>query len=247
MLDDSSNVSIVNNTVANNVTTASCETCNASPHSAGLASEANDPVFQATLPAGAAHFSNPVALFNNIFWNNNAFHLSQSGPGATLVSDGFIDFEVRGTANAADTFTPRYSMLTNGQILGADGNLHPLPAGQGNIVGQDPLFVAPFTLELTVSGSRLDPQVAAVTITGQDPPVGLTGDYHLTALSPAIDRGAVYSNFPALPNGSSVLAPLVDYDGQVRPQLRTARLATPWDIGADEVPGLSLLRLRQLN
>src|SRR6185437_4268386 len=96
------------------------------PHSAGLASEANDPLFQATLPATAPHFSNPVALFNNIFWNNDAQTLSQFGPGATLVDNGFIDFEVHGTTNATDTFTPRYSDLTNGQILGPDGVQHAL-------------------------------------------------------------------------------------------------------------------------
>ena len=175
-LDDSSNVRIINNTVANNVSTGSSENSDGNPHSAGLASEANSPQFQATLPAGSPDFSNPRALFNNIFWNNNAFTLSQPGPGATLVDGGFIDFEIRGTTNNADTFTPRYSTLTNNQILGPDGVQRPLPGGQGNRVGEDPLFVTPFVLELTVSGSRLDPQVAAVTITGQDPPVGLTGE-----------------------------------------------------------------------
>ena len=111
--------------------------------------------------------------------------LDQFGPGATLVDAGFIDFEVRGTGNSTDTFTPRYSTLTNGQILGPDGVQRAVPGGQGNRIGEDPLFVTPFTLELAVSGSRLDPQAAAVTITGQDPPVGLTGDYHITAGSPA--------------------------------------------------------------
>jgi hypothetical protein len=33
-----------------------------------------------------------------------------------------------------------------------------------------------------------------------------------------------------------VFAPFVDYDGQFRPQLRSLRLLTPWDIGADEIP-----------
>ncbi len=56
--------------------------------------------------------------------------------------------------------------------------LKPVPANQGN-TSADPNFVLPFILELAVSGSRLDPQTAAVTITGQDPPVGLTGDYHI--------------------------------------------------------------------
>ena len=202
MLDDASRVSIINNTIANNDTTASSENSAIGvPHAAGLASEANDPLWQsdprytAQYPNAATRpdFSNPVALFNNIFWNNDAFTLDQFGPGATLVAQGFIDFEVHGTTNNADTFTPRYSDLTNGQILGPNGVLHALPGGQGNI-SADPLFVTPFINELTVSGSRLDPQQAAVSLTATDPPVGLTGDYHIQTTSPAIDRGAGFSN-----------------------------------------------------
>jgi hypothetical protein len=222
MLDDASKVSIANNTVANNVTTGSSENSAIGvPHSAGLASEANDPLwnndsrYAAQYPNAATRpgFSNPIALFNNIFWNNDAQTLSQFGPGATLVDQGFIDFEIHGTTNNADTFTPRYSLVTNGQILGPDGTQRALPTGQANIVGADPNFVQPFTLELAVSGSRLDPQQAAVTITGTDPPVGLTGDYHINLLSPAVDNGAGFSNLTApapaaqTPNSSSILAP----------------------------------------
>ena len=247
VLDDSSNVRIINNTVANNVSTASSENSDGNPHSAGLASEANDPLFQAMLPAGSPAFSRPRALFNNVFWNNNAFTLSQPGPGATLVNRGFIDFEVRGTAST-DTFTPRYSDLTNGQNLGPDGVLRPVPAGQGNLIGANPAFVAPFVNELAVSGSRLDPQTAAVTITGQDPPVGLTGNYHIAAGSPAIDRGVRCSNTPVPANlsactGTAVAAPTGipgDFDRQLRPTQRTVRLNTPWDLGADELPGTAV-------
>ena len=250
MLDDSSNVSIVNNTVANNVSTGSSENSDGNPHSAGLASEANDPLFQTTLPAGSPDFSNPAALFNNIFWNNDAFTLSQPGPGATLVDQGFIDFEVRGTTNNADTFTARYSTLTNGQILGPDGVLRALPGGQANRIGENPLFVTPFVNELAVSGSRLDPQTAAVTITGQDPPVGLTGDYHLQGPSPAIDRGVRCSNTPVPANMTACSATATgaptgtpgDFDGQARPQLSLpGRDTTPWDLGADEIPGISVI------
>jgi hypothetical protein len=213
------------------------------------------------LTIAAADFSNPVALFNNIFWNNNAFTLSQPGPGATLVDNGFIDFEIYGTTNTADTFTPRYSDLTNGLILGPGmpGAQNPVPGGQGNIIGADPLFVTPFILELTVSGSRLDPQVAAVTITGADPPVGITGNYHISLptgliarlvaafASSVIDRGVRCSNIPfptpaseatasqtAACTGGGIHAPPVDYDGQTRPIILTGRLGTRWDLGADE-------------
>jgi hypothetical protein len=263
MLDDASRVTIINNTVANNATTGTSENSLVGvPHGAGLTSEGNDPLWQsdarytAQYPNAATRpdFSNPLALFNNIFWNNDAMTVDQFGPGATLVDNGFIDFEIHGTTNNADTFTPRYSDLTNGLILGPDGVQHPVPAGQGNIIGVDPLFVTPFINELTVSGSRLDPQQAAVSITGQDPPVGLTGDYHITAASVAIDRGVRCSNTPSpapltalLPcTGGGIQAPNglnADYDGQFRPYLRSLRIRTPWDLGADELTGVPVILL----
>ena len=249
-LEDSANVSFVNNTVAENVSTASSTLSDGKPHSAGLVSEANSQAYQATLPASAPPFSNPVAFFNNIFWHNQAYTLSQPGPGATLVSQGFIDLEVHGTTLHSSTFTPRYSLLTADSEIRGDGATDTLPGGQGNIFGADPLFVATFPLELTVMGSRQDPQRAAVTITGAEPPVESIGDYHLSPGSPAIDRGAGYSNFPAARTGSSTLAPCsvnaspqpfgADFDRQSRPQLRSLQLLTPWDIGADEVPGINL-------
>jgi hypothetical protein len=260
MLDDSSRVNIVNNTMANNVTTGTSESSQIGvPHGAGLTSEANeglwqtDPRYAAQYPNAVTRpdFSRPTALFNNIFWNNDAMTLDQFGPGAALVDNGFIDFEIHGTTNTADTFTPRYSTLTNGNILGPDGVQHAVPGGQGNRIGEDPLFVAEFVNELTVAGSRLDPQQAAVTITGQDPPVGLTGDYHLTAASPAVDRGVRCSNTPVPANLTACAAAAVpapsgtnaDYDGQFRPQLRTLRVTTPWDLGADELPGIPVITL----
>ena len=265
LLDDASNVRIVNNTIANNVSTGSSEDSDGNPRAAGLASEQNDPLFQATLPGTAPHFSNPVALFNNIFWNNDAFTLSQPGPGATLVDGGFIDFEVQDPTNGAQIYSnARYNLFTNGNVEQTDGSFATMPGGgapivgyptnvanRGNIVGIDPLFVTPFTLELTVSGSRLDPQTAAVTITGADPPVGLTGDYHLqTGLagnlaSSAVDRGVRCSN-TAVPPPPTPLAACPA--GGRCPQGGHRRAApasaaeraprTPWDFGADEVPTL---------
>jgi large repetitive protein len=102
-----------------------------------------------------------------------------------------------------------------------------------------------------------------VTITGQDPPVGLTGDYHLTVASTGvIDRGVRCSGtpFPAPINalaactttnrgvGAPIMLPTTpnnltgggDYDSEYRPQLRSLRILTPWDLGADEVPGIQV-------
>ena len=252
-LADSANVRIINNTVANNVSTSTAEDSDGFPHSAGLAAEANHPLWQAAQPVGASRFSNPTALFNNIFWQNNAFTLSQPGPGATLVNAGFIDFEVHATGFFEDRFTPRYSLITANSIIAGNGATRGLPGGNANVFASDPLFVTPFVLELTVMGSRLDPQTAMVTITGADPPVGLTGNYHIQTTSPAIDRGAGFSNLAAIapqvqtPNSMAILAPCSgtlaqsypgDYDRQFRPQLRVnGRVRTPWDIGADELAG----------
>jgi len=124
--------------------------------------------------------------------------------------------------------------------------LRAVPGGQGNLIGVNPGFVTPFVDELTVSGSRLDPQTAAVTITGQDPPVGLTGNYHLAAGSAVVDRGVRCSNTPVPANlipcsATAVAAPTVDVDGEGRPNLSSFRFATPWDLGADERPGIPVL------
>jgi hypothetical protein len=251
-LDDSSNVAIANNTVANNVSTGSSEGSlsiadGGVPHAAGLASEASDPRF-----TGHGNFSNPVALFNNVFWNNDAFLLDHAGPGAALVDQGFIDFEVHNTGSASDVLTPRYSIVTGGtntSINGAGARSAP-PGGQRN-ASADPLFVDPFVLELSVAGSRLDPQQASVTITGQDPADGVPGDYHISPGSPAIDNGVRCSQTPVpLPNNPlasctgtnrGVQAPAganSDFDGQFRPMRRLPRgTATPWDLGADELIG----------
>ncbi len=264
MLDDASNVRFINNTIADNDTTGSSENSTLDrPRGAGLTSEANDPLFQATLPPTAAHFSDPVALFNNIFWNNDAFTLSAFGPGATLVDHGFIDFEVHDPTNPSAIFSnARYNLFTNGNVEQANGSFANMPGGgapllgfptvvanRGNIVGIDPLFVTPFINELAVSGSRLDPQQAAVSITGQDPPVGLVGDYHLQntlasgLTSSAVDRGVNCSNTlvppptnPLTACGFGVAAPLIDMGGNTRPQPRSFRFRTPWDLGADELP-----------
>jgi hypothetical protein len=95
-----------------------------------------------------------------------------------------------------------------------------------------------------------------VTITGADPPVGLTGNYHITAASALIDRGVRCSNatvpaaLPALLpcTGGGIQAPIAqpsatnrgggDIDGQFRPMARTTRIYTLWDLGADELIGI---------
>jgi hypothetical protein len=168
-------------------------------------------------------------LFNNIFWNNEACTLDQNQTPPALVGCSgelldpnatYIDFEVHGTTNNADTFTnARYNLFTNGTVLESDRSTSQLPgattapvlgfptnpATNGNTIGVDPLFVDPFATAFAVGPSRTDPSIAAVTITTADPPVGIAGNYHLqTALisnqiSGAVDRGVRCSNTPVPP------------------------------------------------
>ena len=97
-----------------------------------------------------------------------------------------------------------------------------------------------------------------MTITGADPPVGLTGDYHIALptgagrapiaalVSPIIDRGARCTQHAVRrlqgrgrtttrASRARIEAPNVDYDGQSRPQLRRCGPHTRWDLGADEL------------
>ena len=144
-----------------------------------------------------------------------------------------------------------------------------MPGGQGNIIGVNPLFVTPFVNELTVDGLAPRPADGGGHDHGQDPPVGLTGDYHLQT---GIARGRLDAA-PGAPAGlgqrarrcqrrtptrhadpGSALTPNAwprarspfpgDYDGEFRPQLRVnAGSRTPWDIGADELDGNRYLGL----
>ena len=252
-LDDSSNVRIVNNTIADNATTATAEDSDGEPHGAGLASEPHGSL-PGDLPPGRGDFSNPVALFNNIFWQNQAFTLDASRARPTLVDRGVIDLEVHATATtarAADS-SPRATRV-----------LTPLtgPAHPGNIVGQRPELRERRPGSTSSSSSTADPARAdghgqparpagaAVTITGRPagrpagrlPPAG-----RLAANTPAaVDRGLPCSNTPCPrpPRRSSVPGRWArsppsgtTIDGQCRRSGGPLRVRTPWDIGADERP-----------
>ena len=224
---------------------------------AGLASEANDPLFQATpaAPSAPPDFSNPVALFNNIFWNNDAFTLSQFGPGRDAGRPGVHRLrDPRHDATTPTRFTPRYSRPDQRPDPRAGRRAaRRCRAARATSIGADPLFVdAVHHCELTVSGSRLDPQTAAVTITGAGP--AGRADRRLPPRQPAvagaIDRGVRCSNTP-VPPPANAAAPARDRRDR-RPRATGDAAATstassgrscgrcgcrtPWDLGADELP-----------
>jgi parallel beta-helix repeat protein len=237
-VDDSSDLRLVNNTVARNQTTATAQDSDGNPHGAGLAAHPFTPGFQATLSAGSSSFPNPV-MFNNIFWENRAF-TADAAAESGLTERAVIDLEVVNPLTPS-VFTPVWSLLT--APYG--------PPSGSNLIGQNPQFVNAFeTNAQATPGPTAGPGgPLQVSITPPDGPPDVPGNYHLQGTSPAVDRGARCSNtaFPAPANalsactGGGVAAPSglnADIDGNFRPMLRTLRIRTPWDLGADELPGL---------
>ena len=163
-------------------------------------------------PAGQT-FSNPV-LFNNIFWENEAFFFDpnnpQGPPGATnpgLFPAGFIDLEVFGTSG---TLNPQFSLLTV-----------PYGSATNNIVGQDPLFVEPLPNSVEARPFRLNPDEIFLEFIRDHL---LDGNYHLQTApvaSPAINAGTAGPI-------AGVFPPDHDFDDDIRP------FESLWDIGADE-------------
>ncbi|RIK39997.1 MAG: hypothetical protein DCC55_16425 [Chloroflexi bacterium] len=199
-LDDALNVRIVNNTIARNISTSTAEdadrsTCNppsplgSCPHGAGLVSEPHSQALRNARGLPVDSFSDPV-LFNNIFWENQAYFLDGTG---ALPSAGIIDLEVVGTS-APRFFTPNYSLLTA-----------PYGSGVGNVIG-NPQFVQPIHLDFVATPFAGDPAFVVVLVRSNptDPP----GDYHLNAGSPAVDIGVA--------SHSGVDAPCDDFDREPR-------------------------------
>lgn len=217
-LDDASNVVIVNNTIAKNITTATAEDSDGRPHGAGLISEMHSAAFQATLPPDSLNFSNPV-LFNNIFWDNRAGMFDQSlndgkggiiGIGNQGEQPTVIDLEVYGSTALLN---PKYCCLTP--------KLPPYAGGSNNIEA-NPMFIEENNVQLTAVAFNMEPNFKSVKIVTVEP-LNL-GDYHIIDVSPAIDQGINQ----LIEGAETFFAPDTDFDGESRPQ------NTGYDIGADE-------------
>jgi hypothetical protein len=220
-LDDATNVRLVNNTVMKNITTATAITSTGAPAPAGLATTLNSVQLQATLPANAARYSNPL-LLNNVFYDNragswNGEFVSGVGSPQAPAGDPVRRWEL-GSVDAGVTLTP-----TNSVLLQYDPGVTPSAT---NKVGQDPRVKSAFDVSVTILTSRTFPTFREAVIVAKNVPPQLQGDYHLVgAVSPASNSGAFGRNY----GGVLVLAPRTDYDGDLR------SLLFP-DIGADEIP-----------
>jgi hypothetical protein len=211
-LNDAPNVRLFNNTMMKNLTTATAMTSNGQPRPAGLSTSPNSSLLQATLPAGAPTFSNPM-LFNNVWWDNRAGSWDgDSVSGIGLEGDpGGINYWDLGVTDGSADLAPMYSLMQTD--WGATPHVT-------NLVGQDPLAVDAYTTTLRIFPWRGNANFVGANIVANDLPIDLTGDYHLTASSPAIDAGTDAVG--------GINAPLGDFDDETR------FWGFGFDMGADE-------------
>jgi hypothetical protein len=216
---DAAKVNVINNTIANNDSTASganafvgAGAVTSTPRGAGIISRLHSAGLQTALAGKGVvqTFTDPV-LANNIVWHNRSFYWDGTANGGAggLVPNAILPFWDLEVVNSTSLFSPTNSILTD--ITGYPGNL-----------AEDPVFLNEYLNSLqTAAVAQEGGNFVQVTFTELSP----TGDYHIwPGLSPAIDAGTdgYLAAFPEqLP---------VDFDGNARPAP-----ATVSDIGADEI------------
>jgi hypothetical protein len=221
-IDDTPQVTIINNTIAKNLTTATAKTSNGTAAPAGISTAQNSVQLQKRLPAGSSLFSKPV-IANNILWDNRAGSWSPHGVVALGLQGDATPINVWdiGSMDNIGLLTPVGSLLStnpnapNGQgytDLPGSGNVFTPPAA-----GVDPKFTGGFDLEISVQPLRTYFRFRPTAIVNISLPPNGVGDYHIQGGSSAATIGqpdvATQLPFPA----ASIVPPGVDVAGALRP------------------------------
>ena len=216
-INDAPNVRIYNNTIMDNITTATAVTSNGMPAPAGVSTSENSQQLQDSLPANAPTFSTPL-LFNNVMWSNRAGTrggTTVSGIGLAGATD--TDFWDVGVADGTGSLAPVNSVIQQ------DTGEHDYTTDVSNSAA-DPQVVEPWTVSVSFATWRQNPAFVDANVVAVEAPADLMGNYHLSTCgatgSSACDIGA--------PSRGGVSAPSRDIDGDVRPNNGA------WDAGADE-------------
>ena len=228
-LDDTSQVTIINNTIAKNITTATAVTSNGTPAPAGISTAHNSDPFQASLPAGSPAWSNPI-IANDIIYDNragswNASTSNVSGIGQIGDSTPLNVWDVGIGDPGAGLLSPIHSVLSTApNALGGEGYINGLSAG--NSVTASPTvasanaasFTAPFNLQLDIAPMRINFRFRVTAIVNIGLPTNGIGDYHIGAGSPAAGLGVyqLATTDITTPFTGPIFAPTVDTDGVSR-------------------------------
>ena len=243
-LDDAAFTDIVDNTVSNNLTTASAVTSDGLPAPAGLSTAQNSDQLQARLrnttlfpgssTLASTTFSKPTVL-DDVFSDNRAGSFSGgwvTGIGGTL-PDGTpndVNNWDMGLADGSGTLSPVGSVIQSTE--GTDG-------GTSTTVTDNPGFKDPSTVSVDVLASRTYPAFRQSLIIGELLPPTLSSDYHLSgSTAPAYGKGVAGTTVQRGTGTGftqwryTVSAAPRDIDGDARPSPGPARR---YDTGSDQV------------
>jgi hypothetical protein len=240
-IDDTSQVTIINDTIAKNITTATAATSNGSPAPAGISTAYNSGPFQASLPTGSPAWSNPV-IANDIVYDNragswNAGVSDVSGIGQPGDKTGLNVWDIGIADLLPGLLTPTRSVLSTAPgaaggegYTGSSTNIVTAPptTASSNAVG----FTAPFNLTLQIAPMRINFRFRVTAIVNIGLPDNAIGNYRITSTSPAYTAGrGTVSPTPGAPYPAiTINAPPVDIYGVAR--LMTPPSASRYDAGA---------------
>ncbi|MBI5640921.1 MAG: hypothetical protein HZA17_10895 [Nitrospirae bacterium] len=220
-LQDVVRATIMNNTIANNDSTATSRNAftagqpDSAPQPAGIDSHIHSDALRLLFGVGYAAqevYSNPV-LRNNVIWHNRSFyndHTLNNGAGglAPNPTNPYWDLQVTGVSG---TLNPQYCLLTDTAGYAATN------------IAADPAFRSGYSNSLT-SATVIDEGGNNINVR-YTPTIPNSGDYHITTSSAALGTGSMASPFGQHAELTK------DYDGDARP-----RPVRRIDIGADQLP-----------